>query len=94
LQGGGVYVKTIGITARWEPPCLLCEAMAETDRKPALEVIPGSRDLLEAEIVEDLFLNRFDPAKAGRLKQRGRLTPVPAATEGCPDPSGPAIPRR
>ena len=68
--------------------------MAETDRKPPLKVLPGSRDLLEAEIVEDLFLNRFDPAKAGRLKQRGRLTPVPAATEGCPDPSGPAIPRR
>ena len=70
------------------------ESMAETDRKPALEALPGSRDLLEAEIVEDLFLNRFDPAKAERLKKRGRLTPVPAGTEACPDPSGPAIPRR
>jgi hypothetical protein len=68
--------------------------MAETNCKNALEAIPGDRDRLEAEIVEDLFLDRYDPAKAARLKRRGRLTPVPGATEGCPTPSGPAIPRR
>jgi len=68
-------------------------SMAETDCKHALEAIPGDRDRLEAEIVEDLFLDRYDPAKAARLKRRGRLTPVPDATE-CPNSIRPAIPRR
>lgn len=68
--------------------------MAGTEPKPVLAAIPGGRDRLEAELVEDLFLNRFDPAKAERLKRRGSLKPFPAATEGCPDPAGPAIPRR
>jgi hypothetical protein len=37
------------------------------------QVIEGDRAKLEAEIVEDLFLNRYDPAKAARLKPAGRL---------------------
>jgi hypothetical protein len=31
------------------------------------QIIEGDRARLEAEIVEDLFLNRYDPAKAARL---------------------------
>jgi hypothetical protein len=37
------------------------------------QIIEGDRARLEAEIVEDLFLNRYDPAKAARLDPAGRL---------------------
>lgn len=36
-------------------------------------LVEGGRAELEAEIVEDLFLGRYDPAKASRLDPRGRL---------------------
>ena len=94
MQGVCICGKTTGRRVRWEPAMPAGGSMAETDCKHALEAIPGDRDRLEAEIVEDLFLNRYDPAKAARLKRRGRLTPVPDVKEGCPTPSGPAIPRR
>jgi hypothetical protein len=50
------------------------------DYKPksqSLEVIDGDRAQLEEKIVEDIFLNRYDPAKAALLKRRGRLVAVP-----------------
>ena len=55
------------------------------DDKPenkSLEVIDGGRAQLEAKIVEDIFLNRYDPSKAALLKRRGRLAAVPISEMG------------
>jgi hypothetical protein len=38
-----------------------------------MEVVEGRRARLEAEIVEDLFLGRYDPAKVAGLARRGQL---------------------
>jgi hypothetical protein len=38
-----------------------------------MEVVEGCRAHLEAEIVEDLFLGRYDPAKVAGLARRGQL---------------------
>lgn len=44
-----------------------------TIRRGTFEFIEGDRARLEAEIVEDLFLNRYDPAKAAQLMPKGKL---------------------
>jgi hypothetical protein len=62
--------------------------MGTNNNERRFEVIEGDRARLEAEIVEDLFLGRYDPAKAARLDCRGRLTLVADATEDRSNPSG------
>jgi hypothetical protein len=47
-----------------------------TIRRGAFKLIDGDRARLEAEIVEDLFLDRYDPAKAARLEPAGRLVVI------------------
>jgi hypothetical protein len=64
----------------------------ESERR--FDVIDGDRARLEAEIVEDLFLDRYDPTKASLLRPRGRLTVVALATEDGPSPSWQSVPRR
>lgn len=51
--------------------------MDDKPERKSLEVIDGSRAQLEAKIVEDIFLNRYDPSEAALLKRRGRLVAVP-----------------
>jgi hypothetical protein len=53
-------------------------AMNARDRtgERRFKVVDGDRARLEAEIVEDLFLDRYDPAKAALLRPWGRLTLV------------------
>lgn len=50
--------------------------MMSQKNKTPFQVIDGQRAQLEAEIVEDLFLNRYDPAKLALLDRRGRLVMV------------------
>jgi hypothetical protein len=45
--------------------------METNNNERRFEVIEGDRARLEAEIVEDLFLGRYDPAKAALLRPRG-----------------------
>lgn len=56
--------------------------MEDKPENKSLEVIDGGRAQLEAKIVEDIFLNRYDPSEAALLKRRGRLVAVPIGEVG------------
>jgi hypothetical protein len=51
--------------------------LGDKSENKSLEVIEGGFAQLEAKIVEDIFLNRYDPFKAALLKRCGRLVAVP-----------------
>ena len=57
----------------------------DTKKRECFEVISGDRARLEAETVEDLFLGRYDPAKAARLGPCGKLKSIPSVTEEGPN---------
>lgn len=61
---------------------------------PQITVIQGQRDRLEAELVEDLFLGRYDARKAAALSPRGHLRIASATRPSARSQAEPKPPHR
>lgn len=75
-----------------EPIQIMTQQTELFEKTAFMEAIEGGRARLEAEIVEDLFLGRYDPAKVAGLARRGQLRLVACPSqEKANTPSDPKI---